>query len=109
MSTICCYSSHSGESDKNLTSLVVLILPKSCFKSENQEELGGAGKAGRGLLWNASEKYDAVHSPRKACCIKGCAAFKHVALVAGTRNTVDSSVLHKKKKKPAGPGAKSVH
>lgn len=47
----------------------------------------------------SSEKYDAVHSPRKACCIKGCAAFKHVALVAGIRNTVDSSVLHKKKKR----------
>lgn len=45
------------------------------------------------------EKYDAVHSPRKACSIKGCAASKYVALVAGARNTVDSSVLQKKKKK----------
>lgn len=95
------------------TSLDVLVLPRSCLK--RRRSWWNRGKVGRALLWNAFEKQDAVRSPRKACCIKGCAGSKHVALVAGTTNAVDSSVLRKEKKekakkgKPAGPGAKCVH
>lgn len=54
------------------------------------------------------------NSPEKACGIKGCAALKSVALVAGTRNTVDPSVLQweemeekkKHKKKGSEPWSK---
>lgn len=37
---------------------------------------------------------------REACCIKGRAASKYVALVAGPRNTVDSSMFQKSLRAP---------